>query len=203
MVTGCNNAGIAYDEIQRKICFFKNTYNFRVFDCQDILSAEIIENGETITRTETKTEGRLGRAIVGGVLFGGAGAVVGGLTGKSNSNSISVNYITQIDLKIIVKDTNNPVHIIRFLQTATGKQSYLYKNAIEKAMKCHAIINVLISQANEKDNASTIEIKEIAKEPPPKNNIMVSTEIYKLLELMNQGIITEKEFEAQKKKLLA
>lgn len=201
MLIGSNNVNLAYDETRNKICLVKKTYDFRIYDFRDILSAEIIENGETVTKTETKSKSRLGRAVVGGVLFGGAGAIVGGLTGKSESASTSTDYVTQIDLKVIVKDTQNPVHIISFLSGTTVKQSGLYKSTIEKAMKWQAIMNVLISQADEKDNAG-VEIEQFANEPPQKNN-MVSAEIYKLLELKNHGVITEQEFEAQKKKLLA
>ena len=46
-----------------------------VFSFDDLVSYEIIENGDTVSK------GGLGSAIVGGALFGGVGAVVGGITG--------------------------------------------------------------------------------------------------------------------------
>ena len=47
-----------------------------VFNFNDVVSYELIQDGESITK------GGVGRAVAGGILFGGVGAVVGGLTGK-------------------------------------------------------------------------------------------------------------------------
>jgi len=45
-------------------------------------------------------------------------------------------------------------------------------------------------------------LEKISKQSVMQNSFSVSDEIQKLKELQNQGILTEEEFEAQKKKLL-
>jgi hypothetical protein len=45
-------------------------------------------------------------------------------------------------------------------------------------------------------------LQKMAEQSVKDSNISVSNEILKLKELQNQGILTEEEFEAQKKKLL-
>lgn len=54
--------------------------NSTIYDYSDITSFELIEDGESITK------GGLGRALAGGLVFGGAGAVVGGITGGKKQN---------------------------------------------------------------------------------------------------------------------
>ncbi len=46
-----------------------------IFEFSNLLNFELLEDGETITK------GGLGRAVAGGLLFGGVGAIVGGVTG--------------------------------------------------------------------------------------------------------------------------
>ncbi len=66
--------------------------------------AEIITDGHTIA--ETKRKGAVGRALVGGILTGGAGAVVGALTAKSISTSNR--RITAIDVTLLSNDEQFP-----------------------------------------------------------------------------------------------
>ncbi|EPZ54444.1 hypothetical protein H477_3583 [[Clostridium] sordellii ATCC 9714] len=46
-----------------------------MYNYKDIIEFELLEDGESITK------GGLGRAVAGGVLLGGVGAIVGGVTG--------------------------------------------------------------------------------------------------------------------------
>lgn len=51
------------------------------------------QKAQTTTTTKTK-KGGLGRALVGGAIAGPAGAVVGGVTGKSKGRSTSTTSFT-------------------------------------------------------------------------------------------------------------
>lgn len=53
----------------------------------DIDSYSIIANNVTVAHTETKSKGSLSRAVVGGVVAGGVGAVVGALSAGSKSET--------------------------------------------------------------------------------------------------------------------
>ena len=49
----------------------------RIYNYSDIVSFELLEDGENITK------GGICMAVAGGVLFGNAGAIVGGAAGKN------------------------------------------------------------------------------------------------------------------------
>ena len=52
----------------------------------EIVSFELLEDGNSITK------GGIGRAVAGGVLFGGVGAIVGGSTGKKKTKGVCTKY---------------------------------------------------------------------------------------------------------------
>lgn len=60
----------------------------------DILDVQVVEDGTTVS--VTKRKGIIGRAIVGGVAFGGVGAIVGGLS--AGSETTSRNIVSKIDV---------------------------------------------------------------------------------------------------------
>lgn len=53
-----------------------------------ILDVDDIESIDILTEEQAKNKSVIGRAIVGGVLFGGVGAVVGGLSGVGQKKKI-------------------------------------------------------------------------------------------------------------------
>lgn len=104
-----------YDEIfvfekPMKIIFGKKEYDFA-----DILSCSMYdENHKDIPPTQitrTNTGSMLGRAAVGGLTLGVAGAVVGAMTAKTESTSSTANsnnlasYVVKIGIKSIEKPT--------------------------------------------------------------------------------------------------
>lgn len=60
----------------------------------DIESYSIVANNVTVAHTRTKSKGSLSRAVVGGVIAGGVGAVVGALSAGSKAETI---YSEQTD----------------------------------------------------------------------------------------------------------
>lgn len=77
-----------------------------------ILPLSKIISAGNVNITETKEQSKMGRAVVGGLLFGGAGAIVGALTAKEKEKLKTVyiiNYTTEDGEKsIVLKDLNNP-----------------------------------------------------------------------------------------------
>lgn len=53
-----------------------------------VLDVDKIESIDILTEEQAKNKSVIGRAIVGGVLFGGVGAVVGGLSGVGQKTKI-------------------------------------------------------------------------------------------------------------------
>ena len=86
----------------------------------DILSCSMYDenhNGTSPTQvTRTKTGSMLGRAAVGGLTLGVAGAVVGAMTAKTESTSSTANsdYIASYIVKIGVKSIEKPTLTLKF-----------------------------------------------------------------------------------------
>ena len=114
---------ISFDE--RNKLWTISGYNI-LFKYEDILSYELLEDGESITK------GGLGGALVGGALFGGAGAIVGGITGKKKTKK----EINEFRIKIITRNEFYPEVYINFLiagSIKSGSMTYKgYKDAAQK-----------------------------------------------------------------------
>ncbi|WP_431809148.1 SHOCT domain-containing protein [Brevibacillus agri] len=203
-----NDCGIAIDENAKKISFLymdrAYTYSYK-----DILESEIIEDGISVTKTSRGSQ--IGGALLGAVLAGGVGAIVGGLSGEKKT----LDKVKNVDLKVIVNDTKNPIHKINFFksidpityqETKDGekKDSPKYKAAIENANHWQALISVLIRQADEEDKSKIQEkVEEISVAKETISSLSVADELLKLSELHKKGIISQEEFDKQKAKLLS
>lgn len=153
-----------------------------------ILSSEVYEGGVSIT--QSKRLSQIGGVIVGGVLLGGAGAIIGGLSGKKKTSD----YTNDITLRLCINDTQNPIIDIQFLNQEATKDSALYKYRSEQARRWHTIFSILIKRADLESSQTEAQ--------PSKFSGTITEEIRKLAELKEVGTITEQEFSALKAKLL-
>lgn len=164
------------DEIHRlwKVKAYGNLY----FSYDDIVDFECVKNGESVYKIG------VGRAILGGAIFGGVGAVLGGLSGAREKEEIN-------EFKIVI-DTNNksyPKITINLLPAGKIKSdSLLFKSYNETAEK---IINKLNEISTQKD-----------KEPEKAKLESAADELLKFKNLLDMGAITQEEFDAKKKQLL-
>lgn len=119
----------------------------------DIISAELIEdeNVTTITKGKEKSQKHvsLGKAIVGGALFGDVGAIIGGTSGKTTTNVKSkmenVEYCTKLYIKITINDINNPYILYKFISMKTKKNSWMYSIIKGSAEKAISTLDVIIN----------------------------------------------------------
>jgi hypothetical protein len=185
---------IAIDDSSNQIAVKEENGKLRKYNYTDILSCEVILDGETTY----KKSNIIVRAIAGGVLAGGAGAIVGGLSGKDKKDS----EIKNLDFKIVFKDTQKPNFKIKFFdaweETARTKKSIkvndlvygpIYQKANKELENWKNIFEIIIDGSNN-SNSNTIQSSSI------------SDELIKLNELKQKGILTDVEFEEQKKKIL-
>jgi hypothetical protein len=184
---------ISIDKNARKICFIDDTRGkgkqTRVYDYKDIYECEILTDGETYLKSSTTRT--VAGYVIGGALGGVAGAVVGGLSGAKTTKE----KIKSIKLSIRVNDNSNPIFIILFLNKEVQKGDTDYNDAIKKAQYWHALISNFIKQANSEEPVAQ-QVQTVIH-----NNISVSDELLKLNDLKIKGIITEEEFQIQKKKI--
>lgn len=115
-----------------------------IYRFDNILSYELVENGET------KTKSGIGRAIAGGILFGGAGAIVGAITSNGRYN-----VVKNLSLHI---DTNIPALLkvkLEFITAPVKTNSALYKLKMETAQQTIEILAPIIKENNLKLPRST------------------------------------------------
>lgn len=176
---------IEFDDNQQKWLvpgFLGNKKKSIVYDYSDIVDFELLEDGESIAT------GGLGRALVGGALFGGAGAIVGGVTGKRKNKGVCNN----LEIKVTINDINNPAVFIKFVTSSMKKNGFLFKSMYEDAQECLSTLQVICDQQNvPEENVNSSSSAPSAAE-----------EIKKYKELLDLGAISEEEYELKKKELL-
>ena len=170
-----------------------------IFNYSDIIQVSYEENGSQLY---TKSAGRtVGGAIVGGFLMGGAGAVVGGLSGASKQNK----EIENMDIKILLRSTIRTSCVLHFkdvdrvLKTKEDADRKLYETYVKNANQAKDVLSVIIDNAKQ---ASTPIAQPIAQPVVAPASSSVADELAKLAKLKADGILTEEEFQAQKSKLL-
>ena len=169
------------------------------FNYSDIIEVSYEENGSQLY---TKSAGRtIGGAIVGGVLMGGAGAVVGGLSGASKQNK----EIENMDIKILLRSTSRTSCVLHFkevdrvLKTKEEADRKLYEKYVKNANQAKDVLSVIIDDAKQ---ASAPIAQPITQSVVAPASSSVADELAKLAKLKADGILTDEEFQAQKSKLL-
>lgn len=125
---------IIFNENEKKVWLSQNEYSFdEIIDVEieDIVTQRTT-GGDIVTKT--KTGSMIGRAVVGGVLTGGVGAIIGGATAKKESTVTPTEIHTQhrYNLLITTKNISNPLITISFSDNA------------RLAQKCLATIKAII-----------------------------------------------------------
>ena len=183
-----------------KVLVIAGENSHEVFNYIDIIEVSYEENGNQLY---TKSAGRtVGGAIVGGVLMGGAGAVVGGLSGANKQNK----EVKSIDIKILLRSTSRSSCVLHFkdidrvLKTKEDSDRKMYETYTKNANEAKDILSVII------DNAKQIQVSAPVAQPliqqVPSSSSSIADELAKLAKLKADGILTEEEFQAQKAKLL-
>ncbi len=147
---------------------------------------------ETDTYIEDASNG-LNRALVGGALAGGAGAVVGALTKKDKYK------YRRIDIRIQTgnaSDSYRQFHLIS-VENPHGAYSFqplyikakAFTNSLQAAIKTHIPAK-----------ARTVKASNIVKHESMKS---VTDKLRELSKLKDEGVITPSEFTAKKQELLS
>lgn len=190
----------AIDEINEKIGFSSN--NKKTFiNFTDIIGVELIENGNIVIKKNTTRT--IGGAIVGGVLAGGAGAIVGGLSGSSTQK----NKVTSVQVKILLRNIDKPSldiicfeswmnsKIVKTFRENRQEEDYVYRIGKRNAVEIKDLISVIIDRIDNKN-------KSIIEQSTSISTNSIADELLKLTSLKENGILSEEEFSIQKNKIL-
>lgn len=163
--------------------------NPKIFNYSDLAAFELVADETTIKKSG------LGSAVAGGILFGGVGAVVGGLAGKKSLDAIS-----SLKIRVTTTDPIFTTAIITLLSSEAKKGSFMYKITSEAAQN---VISALEFIDASKSNAPVLEaLPELPIAEPNVSRPNPLDEIKQLADLHAQGILTDEEFAAKKKQLL-
>ena len=157
----------------------KEVVDVRVYKISNVIGYKVIEDGITISK------GGLGRAFVGGILFGEVGAVVGAITGEKKENK----KVTELRIDIEMNDTATPLVTLSMftkgLVMSTDNMTYTYY--LENLRKIASTINVFLKRNESKDCGVVLDKFEQVK---------------KYKDLLDSGIITQEEYDKKRKELL-
>lgn len=180
---------VAFDDVNKLIRVKPNIFAPPfIFPYSYVKGYELIEDGAQVSG------GGLGAAVVGGVLFGGVGAITGSVVGRKKSRAT----VDNLTLQINTNDLQNPIVSVQYIATSTKISSLTYRVNSENARATAAILDLIVEQANsvvqqKPDDAVIVEVTD-AIDP--------YDEIKKLKELLDLGIVSEEEFNQKKNELL-
>lgn len=175
------NKQVLFDFDSAKIAILDaaaNSINYVEFN--KIIDCEIMEDNTTIMK------GGIGRAIVGGVLAGGVGAIVGaGTRGSSN-------VVKNLAIRIITNDISNSLVMITLINSDTKRDSDVYKNCMASAQGIYSTIISILNSSKPDKQIITDSL----------GSTSFSDQIRELAKLKEEGLLTEDEFNKKKKALL-
>lgn len=125
---------------------FGSIKNSIVHSFEDVLEVEILEDGDSITKSNG-----VGRAVVGGLVFGVAGALIGGVTGKKKTKTL----VNSLKVKVTLNDIINPVKYIDLIVTKTKSDSFSYKSANSTAQEILSLLTIVKSDTQRNNNTGS------------------------------------------------
>lgn len=171
---------ISFDDNTQTFVITKKNKKQDLYYYNQIVDFTLLEDGESVTK------GGLGGAVAGGLLFGGVGAIVGGVTAKRKTTT----KCNSLQIKITLRNSFIQTEYISLIEYPTPKNSFVYKNVYKTAQDILSALQLAVDIANPPRKEESIQV------------ISGADEILKYKNLMDAGIITEEEFNAKKSQIL-
>lgn len=173
------------DNTNRKFIYQKGREYSKTYKFSDIISYEVYENGKS------QVQGRAGAALIGGAFFGLGGLIVG----SSMSRNIN-EKCTQLRLIIRLNDLECPQIVITYVDNVEfDKLGADYRYMKEDIQSLCSMLEFML---NEKtlEQSSTVEQGESHVKKSNKEQLQ------ELKEMLDDGLITQEDFEQKKKQIL-
>lgn len=190
-------AGVEFYELTQKIYITTST-SANLFQLKDkeyrydqLESYEYVENQGTVVRS-----GGIGRAIVGGILFGGAGAVVGASTGKRSMDTIISEMAVRLTFRVGGTLKTEKVLLNDFNEVQFG--SMKYEKYLNKAKQLMDKLDQITQKMQQRTTVPTAPMVNGTVQPA----IDMKAKLLELKELYEQGLLDEQEYKEEKKAFL-
>jgi len=188
-VSPLDQNGLAIDRESGQLLLIRGKRQ-RVLPASEIVSVEIIADERTLIKTNRGSQ--VAGVVVGGLLLGPVGLLIGGLSGPKRSEV----RVKQLVLRVVTTSLSSPIKDVLLFRSASSrgdsKDSFLLKKPLRIAEKWHSRVSVLIHKAARSDTPA---------EPAPATSSFAD-ELRKLDDLRREGVLTEGEFQEQKRRLL-
>lgn len=173
--------GIASDDATGKFCFLSRGNDgiaTTIVEARNIVRAEIVQDGTS----RTVRSGGGG----GFIMLGHFGVPVGGQSAHVTSERVTV-----VQLRVVIDNPATPVRTVSFLASDAERGGSMHRYALDLAQSWLARIDVLLARQRSAGNRMPVKIFSVADE------------LEKLANLKATGLLSEREFERQRSKLLA
>lgn len=121
------------DEPERKWRIPVKTGLPKIHTFDEIVSFELLEEGETITK------GGIGGAVVGGLLLGGTGAVIGSVIGKKQTKPMC----NSMNIKIVLNNMDSPNKYITVIDTPLKRSGFVFETLYSQAQECLSVLQLI------------------------------------------------------------
>lgn len=196
---------IAVDERGQRLCFYKNNgkYNtaYQVVESMDIISVQLLEDDNVIAET-LRTYDNSG-PLIGGPLFDDIARSIDKISANSK--------VQKILLRVLVNSSYNGCCEVLISGKKVHKNSKKYRKIMNDAIDWYNIVAMLMQRFNDshyyqmpESNINTNKYTNTYTYANRNTNgiTSIADELQKLYELKEKGILTEQEFETQKRKIL-
>ena len=139
---------IGIDKSNKKVVFVTEK-DYREFAFDEIISYEVYKQDKQILHGETK-KSKSG-AVVGGILFGGAGAIAGAATGKSKTTQTTQDLVDNFMIYVRTSQFNDPVLTIPMITKPIETNSKKYMKILEDSQKLSSVLDYIISVNDKAD----------------------------------------------------
>lgn len=181
---GWSSTKLLIDNENKKFIYQHGTSISKTYSFSDIINYEVYENGKS------KVQGRAGSALIGGAFFGLGGAIVG----ASRSKNID-EKCTQLKLIIRLNDLGCPQIVITYVDNVNlEKSGWTYRNMKENLQSVCSVLEFMLN--NKTSEQSETKLSENKVEPTKKEQLQ------ELKEMLDEGLITQEDFEIKKKQIL-
>lgn len=146
------------------------------------------------TIIDSQVTGSVGRAVMGGAIAGGAGAIVGAVTAKKKVYLLKVTIVREN----ISESQTDIVLINTGIKTTDGDytKALRFAESIQSSIK--AIMSLNNKENSEKNNDRSVDVDSDNNSA----NGSVADELLKLKSLLDTGVLTQEEFDQQKQSIL-
>lgn len=104
-----------------------------IYDFEDLIGYELLEDDSIVT------SGGVGQALIGGALFGGFGAIAGGITGKR----VQKKKVESLIIKVTLNNFSAPCIMIPLITKPMKANSKEYQSAFNQAHQILATLDVI------------------------------------------------------------